>query len=73
MTKPNFRAMSRTELKTYINAHRDDDEAWDVFFDKLQQERSLDTKWYPAPIDEESVKVGEAAIRQKIQEIESKY
>lgn len=72
MTKPNFRAMSRTELKTYINAHRDDAEAWDAFFDKLQQDKSTDTKWYPAPLDEESIKVGEEAIRQKIQEIESK-
>lgn len=72
MMKPNFRAMSRTELKTYINAHRDDDEAWDTFFEKLQQEESPDTKWYPAPLDEESIKIGEEAMRRKIQEIESK-
>lgn len=72
MTKPNFKEMSRAELKTYVTAHRDDDEAWDAFFEKLSTERSPDTKWYPAPLDEESIRIGEEAMRQKIQEIESK-
>lgn len=72
MTKPNFKEMSRQELKAYVMTHRDDNEAWDVFFEKLEQERSPDTKWYPAPLDEESIRIGEEAIRQKIQEIENR-
>lgn len=66
MTKPNFKEMSRTELKTYVNAHRDDNGAWDAFFEKLEQERSCDTKWYPAPLDDEGVTVMEEAFREKL-------
>lgn len=44
MTKPNFKEMSRTELKTYVNAHRDDSEAWEAFFEKIEQERSPDAQ-----------------------------
>lgn len=40
MTKPNFKEMSRAELRNYVQAHRDDDEAWDAFFEKLVGERS---------------------------------
>ncbi len=66
MTKPNFKEMSRAELKTYVTAHRDDDEAWDAFFEKLEQERSPDTKWYPAPLDEEGIKTMEEVFREKL-------
>ncbi|PSB49188.1 hypothetical protein C7B80_03035 [Cyanosarcina cf. burmensis CCALA 770] len=72
MTKPNFKEMSRADLRTYVTEHRDDEEAWDAFFAKLEQERSPDTKWYPAPLNEESIRIGEEAIRQKIQEIENR-
>ncbi len=68
MTKPNFNKMTRKEVLAYCKEHRTDDEAWDVFFDKLEQQRSPDTKWYPAPLDEESIKIMEEAFRQKIQE-----
>lgn len=72
MTKPNFEEMSRAELRTYVTDHRDDEEAWDAFFAKIEQERSPETKWYPAPLDEESIRIGEEGIRQKIQEIENR-
>ena len=35
MTKPNFKEMSRAELKAYVLAHRDDDEAWGIYLDRL--------------------------------------
>ena len=31
MSKPNFRAMTLKELRQYVLAHRDDQEAWDEF------------------------------------------
>ena len=66
MTKPNFKEMSRIELKTYVNAHRDDNEAWDAFFEKLEQERSSEQVWYPAPLDDEAVTIMEEAFREKL-------
>ncbi|KJH69422.1 hypothetical protein UH38_24055 [Aliterella atlantica CENA595] len=64
--------MSRIELRNYLNSHRDDNRAWDVFFTKLGQDRSSNSnQWYPAPLDEESTRITEEAIKQKIQEKES--
>lgn len=68
MDKPDFNAMSRAELLAYLKEHRTDDEAWRIFLDR----RSPNAKKYPAPLDEESIKIGEEAIRQKIQEIENR-
>lgn len=66
MTKPNFKEMSRTELKTYVTAHRDDDEAWDAFFTKLEQERIPEQVWYPAPLDDEGIRIMEEAFQEKL-------
>lgn len=71
MTEPNFETMSRAELKNYLADHRDDSQAWDVFFAKLYQERSPDTQWYPAPVDDESIQITEQAIQQKVRELEA--
>ena len=68
MTKPNFDQMSRAELKAYVLAHRDDDEAWNAFMSKPVARSGP----YPAPLDEESIRIGEEAIRKKIQEIENR-
>jgi len=68
MDKPDFNAMSRAELLAYLKEHRTDDEAWSIFLDR----RSPNAKKYPAPLDEESIRIGEEAIRQKIQEIENR-
>ena len=66
MTKPNFNQMSRAELKAYVLTHRDDEEAFRAFINKpVARSRS-----YPAPLDEESIRIGQDAILQKIQEIE---
>ncbi|MGB3203921.1 MAG: hypothetical protein WBB28_02900 [Crinalium sp.] len=45
--KPNFKEMSRKELKDYILKHRDDDEAFSVYMDKLNAEPNK--TWFPAP------------------------
>lgn len=72
MTELNFETMSRIELRNYLFSHRDDNRAWDAFFAKLGQDRSSDPhQWYPAPLDEESIRITEEAIKQKIQEKES--
>lgn len=60
--KPNFDTMSRAELLAYLKAHRDDDEAWGKYLDQ----RNPNAKQYPAPLDEESIKIMEEAIKSKI-------
>ena len=37
MTKPNFPAMSKKELRAYVLAHRDDDEAFYAYTDKIYE------------------------------------
>lgn len=37
MTKPNFKAMDRPELRTYVLQHRDDEEAFQALMEKLQE------------------------------------
>jgi hypothetical protein len=38
MSKPNFKAMSQKDLHTYVLAHRDDQEAFYAYVDKLHAE-----------------------------------
>jgi hypothetical protein len=66
LMKPDFNAIPRAELLAYLKEHRDDDEAWGIFLDR----RNPNAQKYPAPLDQESIRIGEEAIRQKIQEIE---
>lgn len=35
MNKPNFQAMTKKELRTYVLAHRDDQDAFHAFTDRL--------------------------------------
>lgn len=37
MTKPDFNKMSRKELRLYLQANRNDQEAWQAFFAKLDE------------------------------------
>ncbi len=66
--KPNFNAIPRSELLAYLKEHREDDAAWGIYLDG----RNPNSQKYPAPLDEESIKITEEAIRQKIQEIENR-
>ena len=45
--KPDFRIMTRKELRTYILEHREDDEAFYAYMDKVNAEPA--TEIYPAP------------------------
>jgi len=38
MSKPNFKAMSQKDLQAYVLAHRDDQEAFYAYIDKLHAE-----------------------------------
>jgi hypothetical protein len=38
MSQPNFQAMSQKELQKYVLAHRDDQEAFYAYIDRLHQE-----------------------------------
>ncbi|WP_017750034.1 DUF6887 family protein [Scytonema hofmannii] len=68
--KPNFHEMSRSELKAYVLAHRDDDEAIRVLFSRRNPSDSQ-AKWYPplctpegVPI-EENLRIAEEAMRKR--------
>lgn len=67
--KPNFNEMSRSELLAYLKEHRTDDEAWGIYLDRRQPDETA--TWYPAPVDEESTRIGEEAIREKIRSLAS--
>lgn len=45
MSKPNFQAMSQKDLQDYILAHRDDQEAFYAYVDKLH----LEGNWIEMP------------------------
>jgi hypothetical protein len=45
MNQPNFEAMSQKELQRYILAHREDQEAFYAYVDRLHQEG----KWIEMP------------------------
>jgi hypothetical protein len=38
MNKPNFHAMSQKDLQTYVLTHRDDQEAFYIYVDRLHAE-----------------------------------
>lgn len=67
--KPNFKAMSKAELKAYVLKHRDDLEAIRVLF---QIPAGVEVKRYPPvcteegiPI-EENIRIMEQAIQERI-------
>ena len=54
LMKPNFKEMTRAELRKYVLHNRDDQEAWDVYMDsRIPDEQAT---WYstydPDEIDE---------------------
>ncbi len=64
MTKPNFKEMSRAELRAYIVATHDDEAIQELFVSR----RNPDAKKYPPPLNEEGIKIMEEAIRRKVNE-----
>lgn len=64
MNKPDFKEMSKSELIAYIKQNRTDNEAIRELF---VNRRNPNATWYPAPLDPESVRIAEEAIRRKAQ------
>ncbi|PSR17279.1 hypothetical protein C8255_13450 [filamentous cyanobacterium CCP3] len=62
MTKPDFSQMSRQELRAYILAHRDDDEA----IEALIRMGNPNSPVYPFPQSEEDLKVMEEILQAKL-------
>ncbi len=65
MNKPNFKEMSKSELIAYIKQNRTDDEAIRELF---VNRRNPNATWYPAPLDPQSIRITEEAIRNRVQE-----
>lgn len=63
MNKPNFKTMSRAELRAYIVATHDDEAIRELFVNR----RDPNAKKYPAPLDEAGIKIMEEAFRRKLQ------
>lgn len=53
MTKPNFDAMSEAELRAYVIAHQDDQEAFYAFVDRLKAKPP--SAVYPASMTPEEI------------------
>jgi hypothetical protein len=68
--KPNFDTISTTELRAYLLAHREDDEAFYKLVDRLEE--SEQTELYPYPDTPENVAIMEQAIRDYVRNLEEK-
>ncbi|MUL38888.1 DUF6887 family protein [Gloeocapsopsis dulcis] len=64
--KPDFDNMSIAELRAYLLAHRNDDEAFYKLVDRFEV-RSEDAMLYPCPDTPENIATMEAAIQEYIQ------
>lgn len=62
MVKPDFSQMSRQELRAYILANRDDDDA----IEALIRIGNPDSPVYPFPNTEEDVKAMEEILKRKL-------
>ncbi len=63
MTKPNFDAMSKAELRAYVIAHQDDQEAFYAFVDQITANPS--SVKYPASMTPEEI---QEAVLEHIQQ-----
>ncbi|WP_009630056.1 DUF6887 family protein [Synechocystis sp. PCC 7509] len=63
MNKPNYKQMSKEDLIAYIKLNRTDDEAIRELF---VNRRNPNAKRYPAPLDPETIRITEEAIRNKV-------
>ncbi len=69
--KPDFDTMSIAELRTYLLANRNDDEAFYKLADRLEL-TSNKTDLYPIPDTPESIAIMETAIQGQIQKLAEK-
>lgn len=68
MTKPNFKEMSRAELRAYVVATHDQEAIEELFVNR----RNPNAKKYPPPLDEEGMRIMEEAIRQKVNDVKGR-
>lgn len=64
----NFENMSISELRSYVLAHREDDEAFYQLADRLEQD-SADEPLYPFPDTSEAIAIMEQAIRDRVERL----
>jgi hypothetical protein len=48
MNKATYESMSREELRDYLRGDRNNSEAWEVFFDKLNQQKTKEKITLPS-------------------------
>ncbi|HEY9704039.1 MAG TPA: hypothetical protein V6C58_16435 [Allocoleopsis sp.] len=65
MTKQNYENMTRKQIKEYLLSHRNDEEAWSVFFEQLG---NLDNNqgYSPDLPSAEMEKIFQSKLNQKI-------
>ncbi|UBF25664.1 hypothetical protein K9N68_29570 [Kovacikia minuta CCNUW1] len=67
MSKPDFGAMTKPELRAYVIAHPDDQSAFQAFVDRFTSEASPETFDIPkSPAEVEEVEI---LIRQKLEQL----
>jgi hypothetical protein len=66
--KPDFEKMSKAELKAYVLAHKNDNEAFYQLVDRWKAE-TKDRVGYPYPKTSEEIAIMEEAIQERIRQI----
>lgn len=62
MTKPDFSRMTRQELRAYILAHREDDEAIEALINR----GNPNSRTYPFPQTDEDLRAMEEILKRKL-------
>jgi hypothetical protein len=70
--KPDFDTMSIAELRTYLLAHRTDDEAFYKLADRLEL-NSDNSELYPMPDTSENIAIMEAAIQGQVEKLRKEH
>jgi hypothetical protein len=64
MSKPNYQQMSRQELRAYVLNHRSDDEALQVYMDRMRTEPGV-SHFYVGMNEEDNLKL-EAWLEERV-------
>ncbi|BAZ18064.1 hypothetical protein NIES4071_99460 [Calothrix sp. NIES-4071] len=64
--KPEFSAMTKAELRSYVIAHPNDNEAFYIFVDRFTSEASPET--FDIPNSSDEIEKVEILIRQKLEQ-----
>ncbi len=69
MTKPNFSAMAKGELRAYVISHPDDKAAFRAFVDRFTAEASPEA--FDIPKSNADIEEVEMLIRQKLEQLKT--